>query len=119
MNINEYIQKYRENGLFTPAIRCRDGFTMSVQASRAHYCSPRKDGNQTYHSVEVGYPSVLEEILMEYKEGTGISTDSVYPCVPVYKVDALIMKHGGMLVPCELRDEEFVIEEQTTRFGES
>ena len=36
---------------------CADGFSMSVQASETHYCSPREDGAEKYTAVEVGYPT--------------------------------------------------------------
>ena len=43
-----------------PQIRCYDNFRMSVQASRAHCCTPRDD-HGPYSAVEVRYPSELEE----------------------------------------------------------
>ena len=39
---------------------CADGFSMSVQASETHYCSPREDGAEKYTAVEVGYPNPPE-----------------------------------------------------------
>jgi hypothetical protein len=36
-------------------ITCTDGFSMSVQASKFHYCSPRMDHAEAYTSVEVGF----------------------------------------------------------------
>ena len=43
---------------------CADGFSMSVQASETHYCSPREDGAEKYTAVEVGYPNPPEPLLM-------------------------------------------------------
>lgn len=45
----------RENPF--PRITCKDGATLSVQASSGHYCSPRTN-HATWSSVEVGSPSV-------------------------------------------------------------
>ncbi len=41
----------------SPAIECQDGATVSVQASRTHYCTPRTDTGP-YSHVEAGFPSV-------------------------------------------------------------
>lgn len=39
-----------------PPIWCADGASLSVQASKDHYCSPRVDGAERYGTVEIGYP---------------------------------------------------------------
>jgi len=49
-------------------IVCKDGFTMSVQANEFAYCSPRATGSIKYTSVEVGYPSQPEPLLVEWVE---------------------------------------------------
>lgn len=77
-----------------PAVECRDGFRMSVQASTNHYCIPRSDAGPWTH-VEVGFPSQVEPMLWEYAEEPGAWTDSVYPRVPVEVVVAVIEVHGG------------------------
>ena len=46
-------------------IVCKDGFTMSVQAHHGAYCSPRIDDAAKYTSVEVGFPSQPESLLMD------------------------------------------------------
>ncbi len=76
-------------------IECVDGFTMSVQASRTHYCRPREDG-AWWDQVEVGYPSAEEPLLMPYAESPETPTMTVYGYVPVEVIDAVIEKHGGM-----------------------
>lgn len=40
-----------------PRLYCYDGYSISVQASEYHYCSPRLNGLQDYQSVELGFPS--------------------------------------------------------------
>ena len=61
-------------------IKCADGFTMSVQASRGNYCSPRNDSGP-YDSVEVGFPSSFDVYLHQYAE------DPDKPCL-LYTSDA-------------------------------
>ena len=83
---------------------CADGFTMSVQASENHYCSPRANGAEViYGRVEIGYPSEREPEFDEYVEdlsqdGKDINwTGSVYGWVPSDIVALVIAKHGGMV----------------------
>lgn len=88
---------------------CADGFSLSVQASDFAYCDPRVDDADTYETVEVGYPSEKEPLLMEYIEVKHIETKKgshrfpppptkqVYPYVPSRLVRAVIELHGGMV----------------------
>ena len=78
------------------AITCADGFTMSVQASENHYCSPRLDVCVKYETVEVGYPSEKEDIFMPYAEEPEKPCETVYAYVPVSQVTLVIAKHGGI-----------------------
>jgi hypothetical protein len=80
-----------------PRMRLADGITLSVQASSAHYCSPRHDGAAGfYDDVEVGFPSEHIEELEEYIEIPGDQTQSVFPHVPITVIDQIIAKHGGI-----------------------
>jgi len=74
---------------------CVDGFTMSVQASATHYCSPRTDDGP-WSAVEVGFPSRIEPLLWDYAEMPGDWTNTVYGYVPFDVVAAIIELHGGM-----------------------
>ena len=106
-----------------PRILCEDGFSVSVQASEYTYCEPRytqwkeqdkwhvlngnyfeyneeprkmlKDCFTPYESVELGFPSEEDELIMEYADDEDY-TDTVYGYVPVEIVEKLIDKHGGM-----------------------
>jgi len=78
---------------------CADGFQMSVQASHFHYCSPRNDEGP-YSTVEVGFPSEKEDLLVPYAElwnddGSADYTDLVYAYVPSSVVLEVVAKHGG------------------------
>lgn len=77
-------------------IKCKDGFTMSVQASYWHYCSPRitvysKD-DFFYKTMEVWFPSKKVEKLMPY--ACQDDWEGVYSQVPVGLLNEIIEEHG-------------------------
>ena len=76
---------------------CADGFRMSVQAHDGAYCSPRIDNAESYDEVEVGFPSSVEPLLMEWCEDSDHPTETVYAYVPTQIVVNVIAKHGGMV----------------------
>jgi hypothetical protein len=82
--------------MFNAPIKCADGFTMSVQGSAYHYCSPRITGLAIYNNYEIGYPSEAEPLLMPYAEDAEHPTDTVYGYVPVQVLVDVIAKHGGV-----------------------
>lgn len=95
-----YVQNYKGHfpNRVRPWIKCADGFTVSIQAGDGLYCSPcvnLEDGN--YDTVELGYPSMAEESILEYAENAEYPTETVYGQVPVEVVDKLIIKHGGIV----------------------
>ena len=78
-----------------PHIVCADGATMSVQASKFTYCTPRNNVGPYTH-VEVGYPSHPFPEAAEYKnDAERDDTDNIFANVPVEIVVAWIDKHGG------------------------
>lgn len=83
-------------------IRCKDGITLSVQASEYHYCSPRSDTGP-YETVEVGYITTEKgnrfpapRDWAEYAEGEKERWADVFADVPIEKVHAFIEAHGGI-----------------------
>lgn len=78
-----------------PRIVCEDGFSMSVQAGSANYCSPR-DEFGPYTKFEIGFPSEKVDVLMDYAEEPDSPTDTVYGWVPVDLVVKIINEHGGI-----------------------
>ena len=78
------------------AIVCADGFSMSVQAHEGAYCEPRVTDASRYTEVEVGFPSMREELLMEWAESPNKPTETVYGWVPSERVSLVIAKHGGI-----------------------
>ncbi len=73
-------------------VKCADGFTMSVQASKSHYSEPQNDEGP-YTSVEVGYPSEYDHLLRPYQDGDF----DVYGYVPVHVVQMVIDARGGIV----------------------
>ena len=99
MDINKYFDENRKpDGMMwrCPKIKCADGFTLSVQASNFHYCTPREDSGP-YLEVEIGFPSAKEDLIMEYAEDENDPTDTVYGWVPIDIVEQVIENHGGMV----------------------
>ena len=79
----------------SPSILCANGLRLSIQASRNHYCEPRSDTGPWTH-VEVGFPSRVEPLLWPYAAQPGEWTDTIYGCVPIELVAAVIELHGGI-----------------------
>ena len=73
---------------------CKSGFSMSVQASETNYCEPR-DNIGPYDSVEVGFPSTHESMLMPWCEDPENPTETVYGYVPSKIIWDVILKQGG------------------------
>ena len=78
-------------------IECKDGFKISVQASKNHYCQPRETLRTGYDLVECGFPNAVPEFILEYADDIENPTDTVYAYVPVELVNKLINHHGGVL----------------------
>ena len=76
---------------------CSDGFTMSVQAGKTQYCTPRENDAESYTEVEVGFPNREEPMLTQYAEDPSNLTGTGYAWVPRQTVVNVIAKHGGML----------------------
>lgn len=53
---NISLDKFQE---IRPRIICKDGESVSIQAGKYLYSSPRLDGCKYYDSIEAGYPSVI------------------------------------------------------------
>jgi hypothetical protein len=91
--INKHIAKTKDRTNVAKPIKCSDGFSMSVQASKHHYSTPRSNGTDAYVAYEVGYPSQREELLMPFHE---CEDSTVFCWVPAEVIIQVILKHGGM-----------------------
>lgn len=96
VKVHTYSDGSREIQENRPRLYCNDGYSISVQASWVHYCKPRLNGVQDYESVELGYPSMEDELINEYSEDDSDYTNTVYGYVPIEIVEELINKHGGI-----------------------
>ena len=100
MTVNDFLNMYNETypnskiNRTRPRFVCKDGWNVSIQAGHGLYSIPRRRA-WYYTNVELGYPSVAEELLRPYAENEGNLTGTVYVSVPVELVENVIMKHGG------------------------
>lgn len=102
MNINEYVRNFKSAASrwpFVPRVVCADGFSISIQCNHRSYCLPQQDYTETYHAMELGYPSSLDEvtksIIGDYAE-TRDTTETVFGYVPTEIIDQLLEAHGGI-----------------------
>lgn len=95
--IREHIRnnKMENRSYVAKPIICTDGFNVSVQASKHHYCSPR-EYDAEWSSVELGFPSAADDLIQGYAETPDEPTQTVYGYVPIDTVARLIIKHGGI-----------------------
>jgi len=73
----------------------KSGFGVSIQASKSNYSEPRNDIGP-YTSVELGFPTASEPLIIGYADDPDNPTETVYGYVPVGVVQALNIKHGGV-----------------------
>ena len=80
-----------ERGHPYKAVECRDGFSLSVQAHRGGYSTPRSDtGPYTAFEVMIYTDNRPPEMEAWYSE-----FDDLYAWVPARIVEAVIASHGG------------------------
>ena len=109
MDLNEYLNKGREKryscfgGVVilacNPLVRCKDGYSVSVQCQEHSYCYPRQNlpDVSAYTSFELGFPSEIDDTISKFAEEED-TLDTVFPYVPRSVVEELIRKHGGIEV---------------------
>lgn len=78
-----------------PKMICPDGFTVSVQASGYHYCTPRENDGP-YTTKELGYPSEpWPDYILPFAENEDGGSPSVAGYVPVELIHRWLSAHGG------------------------
>ena len=77
-------------------VHFRSGFGVSVQARNRNYCTPRDDFGP-YTQVELGFPTAPDSLIIGFAEDSDNPTETVYGYVPVGIVQALAVKHGGII----------------------
>ena len=107
-SLNDYLMAFRKTDAYgwnvigldgghyplAKRISCADGFSLSVQATQAAYCAPRRNEGP-WHEVEVGFPSAPPELIAHRAENPDKLTDTVYGYVDINLVEQLIALHGG------------------------
>lgn len=78
-----------------PRIQCADGFSISVQADSAKYCSPRESVGP-YLEVECGFPMQGKDEVASIDGWDEYGGHPVWGYVPVSLVEELIASHGGI-----------------------
>ena len=110
MTVREFLRDtYQEDvlySIFRPHVVCADGYKVSIQAGRGLYSCPRENVLE-YMAVELGFPNMSDELIMEYAEDPDEPTGTVYGYVPVDIVQQLMDKHGGIVRT--LKFEESVV----------
>lgn len=100
--VNQHLAKHksslRDAGRLwqvVPHVTCADGATLSVQASSAHYCCPRRDDGP-WIEVEVWLVASAKgrKIILP---SFGNNHNDPYSYVPVELVNKFIRRHGGLL----------------------
>lgn len=94
MGFPEGEKGFRSSFPLAKRITCKDGFSLSVQATHGAYCSPRQNVGPWYE-VEVGFPSAAPELIAHLAENPDEPTETVYPYVDIELVEQLIALHGG------------------------
>jgi hypothetical protein len=84
-----------------PAMRCKSGFTLSIQASTAHYCTPRNNEGP-YSHVEVMFltPTQIPETFKPFFEDVdggswGTVRNALFANIPVGFINHWIELNGG------------------------
>lgn len=88
-------QRYEYPNRPAPPFECPDGYTVSIQASKYHYCSPKQNNQAEYYAVELGFPNQIEEELLTFAEEPEDPLDTVYGFVPMAIVCKILTKHGA------------------------
>ena len=84
-----------ETDFVIPALVCRSGLKLSVQASRRHYCTPRTDEGPWTH-VEVMASGCDLRTLGSLRPHHDTGVRGLYGYVPVATVLSLVDEHGGV-----------------------
>ena len=97
MNLDEFTRATHQTEMYyvRPRIFCNDGFVFSVQGGENHYSTPRNNDKE-FMAMEIGFPSEVEELILEFAEDRDNPTDTVYGWVDNKIIQEVIDKHGGI-----------------------
>jgi hypothetical protein len=89
---------YDNTYFYCPRVWAKDGFSISLQVHSTNYCASEKGYRKLGHtmkSVEFGFPSEHDELLVPYAEDFENITETVGN-IPVSVLEELFEKHGGI-----------------------
>ena len=101
MDLKEYLKDMSniESGdyIIRGMIICNDNFSISIQAFKRHYCTPKETlYNGEYTKLELGNASEKDDLISQYAENQEDLT-GIFPYVPIEVVEKLILKHKGIV----------------------
>ena len=85
-----------------PLVVCKDGFTLSIQASAFNLCTPRKNNIVNYNTFELSKISETIPELEDYDETIYkrkklcLNRNRIYGYVPKAVVEKILEEHGGI-----------------------
>jgi hypothetical protein len=101
---------------YCPKVYAKDGFNVSLQIHNGNYCSSNegyRSFGHTMKEVEFGFPSMNEEMMLEYSEGWGyggydddsnelpfdkskFDVTGTVGRIPISVMEEVFVKHGGI-----------------------
>jgi hypothetical protein len=88
--VNEWFAKHPTE-YTRPAIVCKDGTVLSIQASKMHYCTPKESNAAHYTTAELGmFDGRWYRSLGPKQE------DGIYGFASIEKLNAIIHRRGGI-----------------------
>jgi hypothetical protein len=99
MNLDDFTRATYKTDRFyrRPRIHCNDGFNFSVQGGEGNYSTPRRNDKE-FMQMEIGFPSEVEELILDFAEDRDNPTETVYGYVDNKLIQQVIDKHGGINV---------------------
>lgn len=95
--MNDENNRIKSSAYLRKRTKCADGFTISIQASEIHNCKPAQLFAETFESLELGYPSKKDKLILRYADSPKHPKNTVYTYVPWDVVEKLVKKHGGIV----------------------
>jgi hypothetical protein len=89
---------YSNTYFYCPRVFAKDGWNISLQINKGNYCSSEngyRNIGHTMKTVEFGYPSEADSMLVEYAEDPTNLTETV-GSIPVSVLEEIFARHGGI-----------------------
>lgn len=89
---------YSNQYFYCPKVYAKDGWNVSLQIHNGNYCESingYREFGHTMVSVEFGFPSDYEELLVPYAEDPDDITNTVGK-IPISVIESIFEKRGGI-----------------------